>query len=99
MKTKMLLAASLLLLVSVFSANAQIRSGRHQKAKIAAGINNGSINKAEAKHLIKEQRRLHRHTRRAKMNDGHIGPVERRHLKMEKRKADRHIFRAKHNRF
>lgn len=99
MKTKMLLAATLLLLVSVFSANAQIRSGRHQKAKIAAGIHNGSINKAEAKHLIKEQRRLHRHTRRAKMNDGHIGPVERRFLKMEKRKADRHIFRAKHNRF
>ncbi len=99
MKTKLVLLATLLLVFIGLSANAQLRAGRHQKASIALGVHQGSINRAEAKHLMKEQRRIHRHTRRAKLNDGHIGPVEKRYLKMEKRQAGRHIFRAKHNRF
>lgn len=99
MKTKLVFLATMLLVFIGLSANAQFRAGRHQKARIAVGVHQGSINRAEAKHLMKEQRRIARHTRRAKMNDGHIGPVEKRYLKMEKRKAGRHIFRAKHNRF
>lgn len=99
MKTKLVIALALIIGLSYSAANAQVASGRHQKARIAQGVRSGELTRFETKRLIKEQRRIHRRTRRAKLNDGHIGPGERRMLAYEKRKANRHIYRYKHNRF
>ena len=99
MKTKFVIALALIMGLAIGSADAQVATGRHQKVRIAQGVRNGEVTRFERKRLVKEQRRIHRHTRRAKLNDGHIGPRERKVLAFEKRKASRHIYRSRHNRF
>jgi hypothetical protein len=100
MKTKIAITLGLLLVLGMGTVSAQYANGKHkQKARIAQGVRSGELNRFETKKLVKEQRRLHRHTRRAKLNDGHISPRESRMLKHERNRADRHIYRYKHNRF
>lgn len=99
MKTKLVIALALIMGLSIGSADAQIAVGRYQKARTVQGVRDGELTRFERKRLVKEQRRIRKHTRRAKLNDGHIGPHERRRIAGEKRKASRHIYRYKHNRF
>lgn len=99
MKTKLAVALILMMGLAIGSADAQIAAGRHQKARIAQGVRSGELTRFETKRLAKEQFRIHRHMRRAKLNDGRIGPRERRLLAFEKRRANHHIYRYKHNRF
>ncbi|MBY0534731.1 MAG: hypothetical protein K2P88_02690 [Chitinophagaceae bacterium] len=97
MKLKMLIAFALIAIVSIGTAEAHGIGKRAQKARIAQGIRNGSINKREARLLMHEQRSIQRQRRHFRANDGRIGPRERRILRHERRAANRHIFRAKHN--
>lgn len=100
MKTKIAITLGLLLVLGMGTVSAQYAHGKHkQKARIGQGVRSGELTRFETKKLMKEQRRLHHHTRRSKLNDGHIGPRERRMLKHERNRADRHIYRYKHNRF
>lgn len=100
MKTKIVITLGLLIVLGIGTVSAQYSSGRHhQKARIAQGVRSGELTRFERKKLMREQRRIHRHTRRAISNDGRIGPRERRLLKHERRMADRHIYQYKHNRF
>jgi hypothetical protein len=88
-----------LLLTGAAGADAQSIRGkaRNEHDRIAQGINDGSLTRSETRRLVREQRHIHNHIRRAKANDGHIGPVERKHIRSEERRASRHIYRAKHN--
>ncbi len=102
MKTKIIVLVALVMGLAASSASAQVAGGlknHHQRARIAQGVKSGELTRFERHKLRKEQKRYHRHLRRAKMNDGHIGPRERKMLKHEQRKTDRHIYRYKHNRF
>lgn len=102
MKTKIIAAFTLVMGLAISSASAQVAGGinnHYQRARIAQGVRSGELTRFERHKLRKEQKRYHRHLRRAKLNDGHISPRERKMLKHEQRKMDRHIFRYKHNRF
>ena len=98
MKTKLVVALALIMGLAINGAEAQIASGRHQKAQIAQGVRRGELTRFESRRLAKEQHRIYRHTRKARLNDGHIGPRERRMLAFEKSKANRHVYHYKHNR-
>jgi hypothetical protein len=94
MKYKFFLIVTLLLSVSAFNAEAQVRSHRPY---IRPGINNG-ISRAEAFRLHHMKADLRRDYLRAKMNNGRIGLLERRHLKQERRQLRRTEFRFRNNR-
>lgn len=67
-----------------------------QKHRIQAGIRKGDLTRSEVRHLVKEQRRIHRMQRHFR-SDGNISPREHHRLHRAKAHADRHIFRARHN--
>ncbi|MBX9783370.1 MAG: hypothetical protein K2X48_08770 [Chitinophagaceae bacterium] len=94
MKYKLLLIATLLLSISAFNAEAQVRSHR---TYIRPGITNGT-SRAEAFRLRQDRRHLRRDVIRFKRNDGRIGPLERRHLRRERRHLKRERFFFQHNR-
>ncbi len=93
MKYKFILIATLLLFISAFSVQAQLR-GRHFAP--SPGINDG-ITRGEAFRLRAMKADLRRDYVRAKLNDGRIGPLERRHLKQERRQIRRAEFRFRNN--
>lgn len=95
MKYKLFLIVTLLLAITSFNADAQIRGHR---PNMRPGINNG-ITRAEAFRLRNMKADLRRDYLRAKLNDGRIGPMERRNLKQERRQLRRAEFRFRNNRF
>lgn len=100
MKTTITITFCLLFVLIAGSLNAQYLNGRHkQKARIAQGVRSGELTRLETKNLRKDQRKIHRMTRRAKLNDGRISPRERKMIKQQRNKVDRKIYRYKHNRF
>lgn len=98
--TKLILVA--LFVVVTFTANAQTETPainhtqKKERKRIKQGVASGELNKAEARRLRKEQRRIARMEQHAKA-DGTVTKAERRRIKKEQRAASRHIVREKHD--
>jgi len=69
----------------------------HQAARIAQGVQSGSLTASEAKALVSEQKSIYKDLFQAKTDNGFVGPHERRELRQELRQSSRDIFVAKHN--
>ncbi len=79
-------------------ANGGVNAREHrQRARIAAGIEDGSINRREARRLTREQAKIERTERRFRHNDGRLGPRERRRLDRLQDRSSVRIRRARHN--
>ena len=100
MKTKMILAVTLLLGLAINSASAQIIRGKanNQRARISSGVRSGELTRPEAHRLHREKRHIRRDTYRARRNDGRIDARERKDIRQKQRKHSRRIYMAKHNR-
>lgn len=97
--SKFIIAASFVL--ATFALNAQgtpviDQKQKTEKRRIRQGVKSGELDKAEARRLRKEQRRIARMERRAKA-DGTVTKAERRRIKREQRAASRHIAKQKHD--
>ncbi len=97
--TKLFIAASFV--IATAAANAQTTTGidhtqKTEKKRIRQGVKSGELDKAEAKRLRKEQRRIARMESRAKA-DGTVTIAERKRLKREQRQASRNIAKQKHD--
>jgi len=99
MKIKLVVALALVMGLAIGSADAQIKDGGRQKARIEKKFRHDELNRFEKQRLMKERQKIYRHRRNAKLNDGRISPRERRMLQNERRKHHRHAYRYKHNRF
>lgn len=77
-------------------ARDQVREGR-QEARIGEGLASGELTVGEAVHLQREQARIDRLQRRARV-DGHVGPVERARIEAAQDRASHDIYVTKHNR-
>ena len=99
MKIKLVIALALIMGITIGSADAQVASGRSQKARIHQEFRGNELNRFEKQRLMKERQKIYRHKRHARLNDGRVSPRERRMLQHEKRKHHRHIYRSRHNRF
>ena len=69
---------------------------KNQQKRIFKGVQNGSINGKEFKHLQKQQILTQRAKKRAK-SDGEFSRGERARIHKRQNKNSRRIFRAKHN--
>ena len=68
----------------------------NQQKRIAAGVENGSLNKREARRLRAQERDLQREKQAAKA-DGVVTPGERKELRKDSRTTSRRIYRQKHD--
>lgn len=98
MKTKLLVAAILFgAFFSTVSAQQTIKQkGRHERKRIAHGVKNGELTKAETVNLAKGQREIRKDVRAAKA-DGTVTRAERKDIKQDQRQQSRKIYRKKHN--
>jgi len=69
----------------------------NQKHRIGQGIKSGELTARESKHLIKDQRQLHKMERKAK-SDGVVTRKERARLQHKANKESAKIARNKHDR-
>ncbi|MFZ9848811.1 MAG: hypothetical protein ACO3EE_11785 [Flavobacteriales bacterium] len=97
--TKLFIAASFV--IATAAANAQAtpvidHTQKTEKRRIRQGVKSGELDKAEARRLRKEQKRIARTEKRAKA-DGVVTKEERRRLRREQRAASRHIAKEKHD--
>lgn len=69
---------------------------QHQRARIGQGVQSGELTRPEARHLVRQQQRLHRHESVAK-SDGVVTPMERHQLRHHARHTSRGIYRQKHD--
>lgn len=67
-----------------------------QNVKINQGVRNGSLTRAEARQLHRQQARIHQMKRMARA-DGRVTPMERHRIHMAERRADVAIYHKKHN--
>ena len=96
MKVKLLIAGVMFVL-SVSSANAQIRHRAvNQKHRIAQGVKSGELTKAETKNLVEDKKEIHHETVLAK-SDGKVTAGERRIIRKDQNQESREIYRKKHN--
>ena len=98
MKSKFILAFTVLISICTISASAQNRSLRDENRHIRQGVKSGQLTDRETAKLEREKSQLRREAIRYKANDGHIGPRERADLRRDNRRLDRNIFRQKHDR-
>lgn len=98
MKTTFL-AATIILSAFFMTAGAQTSTKKsgHQHQRIAQGVRNGELTKAETVNLAKDQREIRREKKAARA-DGNITRSERKDIKQDQRQASRKIYRKKHNR-
>ncbi len=89
---------SLLTIIMALSTQVFAQAGRPalQQKRIAHGVQNGELTRAETRQLAREQRHI-RHKKRIARADGVVTPGERREIRQDKRQASRHIARKKHN--
>jgi uncharacterized low-complexity protein len=73
------------------------RIQKEQRHRIKHGLRNGSITKAEAKQLKKEQIKIGHYKQMAKA-DGRMNRRERMFIRDEQARAGRHIYAQKHDR-
>lgn len=96
---KLLLVVAVLFSVSAVS-NAQVGRNENatlkdEKRKVAAGVRNGTIDKAEAKRIRKEAKDVQRAKRRACGNDGVVTPKEKRRIAVQDAQLDRTIRKSR----
>ena len=91
--TGLVVLAGLITLGAV-DAHAEYRAHR-QRARIADGIEDGSLTPCEARRLAREQRHIRREERRYRANDGHLGFWERLDLQRDLNRSSRHIYRQR----
>jgi hypothetical protein len=98
MKLKLIIAATLLSVLIITSADAQIirKKAVNERARIHNGVRNGELTRPEAYRLHRDQRDIRRDIHRAR-RDGHIDRAERMHIRKDQRKHSRRIYKAKHN--
>ena len=105
MKTRLFFIAAFLfgVLVEVSAQDVHARSTRaatarqvNQQARIAHGVANGELTRAERRALKAEQRHIRRVKRRVKA-DGIVTPEEKLRVNRKQRRANRHIRRQKHD--
>ena len=97
--TKLFIAASFVIVTAAVIAQTTPVIDHNQKTekrRIRQGVKSGELDKAEARRLRKEQKRIARMERRAKA-DGTVSCSERRRIKREQRAASRHIAKEKHD--
>ena len=68
-----------------------------QNARIKEGVENGELNRREARRLHREQAKIHAEERAAK-SDGQVTAAERAKIQHDQNKASRHIAKQKHDR-
>lgn len=68
----------------------------NQQKRIAAGVENGSLNKREARRLRAQERDLQREKQAAKA-DGVVTPGERKELREDSKTISKRIYRQKHD--
>lgn len=96
-----ILAAAILAAFSI-SADAQTRTpvirekAFRQNSRIHQGQRNGSLTRAEAMRLHRQQRLIHRDLRMARA-DGHVSARERAIIRQRQAIANRNIYRQKHD--
>ncbi len=97
MKTKFILAVLAITFISI-GVNAQsVRDReRNQNARIERGLHNGTLTHREARHLKKEQHRIHHKMRMAKRHHGRRAVAERRHVRHMQDRAGHNIYRDEH---
>jgi hypothetical protein len=98
---KLLLMMVVVLGINGF-VNAQVSSKENltlkdEKARIAAGVNNGTITKSEAKRLRKEAKDVKRAKKRACGNDGRISKKEKKAIAIQDAQLDKAIRKSKTN--
>lgn len=69
---------------------------QNQRARIGQGVGSGELTVPEARHLARQQVRLHRHESAAK-SDGVVTPGERHDLRHHARHTSRSVYRQKHD--
>ncbi len=96
------LTIALLSLAGITAAHAATDTPRvdarqaHQQARIADGVADGSLTRAEARHLRQQQRHIQHAERHAKA-DGVVTAQERHRLHRLQDRASRHIHRQRHD--
>ena len=98
MLKKLLLATVLATAAAPVLADTPVLDQRqqNQRARIVEGVRSGELTRPEARRLIKGERRLHRHERRAK-RDGDVTARERARLHREANRMSKRIGRQKHD--
>ncbi len=98
MKAKFIIAAIAFLSIATTSVNAQKikKTAKTQHHRIAKGVRNGEITKAEAVNLRKDQKEIRQEVKVAKA-DGVVTPTERKEIRKDQRQTSRKIYRKKHN--
>jgi hypothetical protein len=97
--TKLFIAASFVIFTAAVNAQTTPvidQTQKTEKRRIRQGVKSGELDKAEARRLRKEQKRIARMERRAKA-DGTVTRAERKRIKREQRAASRHIAKQKHD--
>lgn len=70
---------------------------QHQRQRIRAGVQDGSLTRPEAHRLAHQQLRSERLEQRLRSDDGRLGPRERVRLDRRLDASSRHIYRARHD--
>jgi hypothetical protein len=92
-----LLAAALPSFAEGVAAPGLDKRQENQLERIAQGVRSGSLTAAEARGLVRSERQLQRHERRAQL-DGVVTAREQSRLRQESVRSSRHIYRQKHDR-
>jgi len=99
MKTAIRLATALALLgLALPSMAAEVdQRQERQQARIAEGVENGSLTPGETAHLERKEARIHREIRRDRAaNGGVLTPGEKAHINRQEDRVSRQIYREKH---
>ncbi len=97
MKIKFVVAAAVIMALSISIANAQVVTDKPtSNQRIKQGIKSGELTKAEAANLRRDQKELRKDVKEAR-KDGDVSRRERREIRHDKKHLNRDIFRKKHN--
>jgi len=100
MKTAFHLAAALALLgLALPSLAAEVdRRQERQQARIAQGVESGSLTPGETARLEQKEARIHREVRRDRAaNGGVLTPAEKARVNRQEDRVSRQIYREKHD--
>jgi hypothetical protein len=88
--------AAALLCASAATAGVNAREQR-QRARIAAGVEDGSLTRPEAHRLRRQQRHVERMEQRMRSDGGGLGPRERIRLDRALDRSSAHVYHARHD--
>ncbi len=96
MKQTLAVLMAAALMVPAFGQGVIKGREKEQRARIKEGVKDGSITKAEAAKLRREQKYVRQDVRAAK-SDGQVTAGEKAHITREQNKASRDIYKQKHD--